>query len=143
MKGEEITISYMSPLRRRGFTTGECRRRILYHEFGFICCCDVCALGKMESWNPGSNDILSDGKKNDDYKSCDEKIEKGSTNKGLSYPWKQSVPLSSPSSLKTFFHSPRHLNSLLSRTSTTEVIKERDEQSSIVPKGVIVTRIEL
>jgi hypothetical protein len=125
----------MSPLRRRGFDTREGRRKILFYEFGFLCHCEVCEVG-----NPTKD--ISDGKKEDVKGGA---IEKGSTNKSISYPWKQSVPLNSPSSIKTFFHSPRHFNSLLSGAPKSQMInsKERDEQSVVVPKGVVVTRIEL
>ena len=125
----------MSPLRRRGFDTRESRRRILFNEFGFLCHCEACEVG-----NPAKD--LSQGKKEEVKGGA---IEKGSTNKSIPKPWKQSVPLNSPSSIKTFFHSPRHFNSLISGAPKSQILNkvERDEQSVIVPKGVIVTRIEL
>ena len=138
MKGEELTISYMSPLRRRGFTTKECRRRILMHEFGFLCHCEACEIDINPIQDFWKERVA--GKKEDIKNDA---LEKGNANISISNPWKQSVPLNSPSSLKTFFNSPRHLNSLLSGASKSQNLKERDEKSVIVPKGVIVTRIEL
>ena len=122
----------MSPLRRRGFTTRECRRKILFQEFGFLCRCEVCDV------DPAQQD-LTDGKKEDIKIGA---VENGCTeNKSISYPWKQSVPLNSPSSIKSFFPSSKHLNNLLSGTSKSQILSERDDL--VVPKGVIVTRIEL
>ena len=134
-KGEELSISYMSPLRRRGFTTRECRRKILFQEFGFLCQCEICNV------DPAQQDI-SDGKKEDIKIGAT--VENGSTTetKPISYSWKQSVPLNSPSSIKSFFPSTKHLNNLLSGTSKSQMFNERDEQNIVVPKGVIVTRIE-
>ena len=127
----------MSPLRRRGFTTRECRRKILFQEFGFLCRCEICDVVDPKS----AQQDLSDGKKEDIKVGA---IENGSTeNKSLSYPWKQSVPLNSPSSIKSFFPSTKHLNNLLPGTSKSNLLSERDDHSIIVPKGVIVTRIEL
>ena len=40
--GEELTISYMSPLQRADFHCRESRRRILSEEFGFDCSCNLC-----------------------------------------------------------------------------------------------------
>ena len=40
--GEELTISYMSPLQRADFHSRESRRKILHEEFGFDCNCDLC-----------------------------------------------------------------------------------------------------
>ena len=112
----------MSPLRRRGFDTRESRRRILYEEFGFACRCDTCD-------NRNVNQPF--GKKKDS---------KEKARKAISYPWKQSVHLKSP--VKTLFHSPRHVTNLLSGTHKSQILKERDELSVVVPKGVIITRIE-
>ena len=122
----------MSPLRRRGFTTRECRRKILYQEFGFLCHCEICDV------DPTQQDI-TDGKKEDIKIGA---VENGCTaTKSISYTWKQSVPLNSPSSIKSFFPSTKHLNNLLSGTSKSQMLSERDDV--VVPKGVIVTRIEL
>ena len=123
----------MSPLRRRGFTTRECRRKILYQEFGFLCHCEICDV------DPTQQDI-TDGKKEDIKIGA---VENGCTaTKSISYTWKQSVPLNSPSSIKSFFPSTKHLNNLLSSTSKSQMFSERDEKNLVVPKGVIVTRIE-
>ena len=125
----------MSPLRRRGFSTRELRRKILFHEFGFLCHCEICDVDPKSA-----PEDVSDGKKEDIKVGA---IENGSTeNKSVSYPWKQSVPLNSPSSIKSFFPSTKHLNNLLSGTSKSQMFNERDEQNLVVPKGVIVTRIE-
>ena len=40
--GEELTISYMSPLQRADFHCRESRRKILSEEFGFDCGCNLC-----------------------------------------------------------------------------------------------------
>nr|XP_040574642.1 uncharacterized protein LOC121123582 [Lepeophtheirus salmonis] len=40
--GEEITISYMSPLQREDFHSRDSRQKILYEEFGFYCECRSC-----------------------------------------------------------------------------------------------------
>ncbi|QQP41472.1 Uncharacterized protein FKW44_015863, partial [Caligus rogercresseyi] len=40
--GEEITISYMSPLQREDFHSRESRRRVLKEEFDFLCECTIC-----------------------------------------------------------------------------------------------------
>ncbi len=42
-RGEEVCISYMSPLQRADFHARSSRRRILQTEFGFHCLCDICA----------------------------------------------------------------------------------------------------
>ena len=42
--GEEITLSYMSPLQRSDFSDRDARRSILQEEFGFFCVCDLCEL---------------------------------------------------------------------------------------------------
>ena len=42
-RGEELTISYMSPLQRSDFHTRESRRNILQNEFGFYCQCNLCS----------------------------------------------------------------------------------------------------
>ena len=121
----------MSPLRRRGFDTRESRRRILYEEFGFVCHCEVCDDNKNQDSTAGKKEDIKGGA-----------IGKEKTNKSISYPWKQSVHLKSPN-VKTFFHSPRHVTNLISGAHKSQMLKERDEQSVIVPKGVVVTRIEL
>lgn len=53
-KGEELCISYMSPLQRSDFHTKISRRKILQDEFGFFCNCPLCA-----------DDTLKDGGQND------------------------------------------------------------------------------
>ena len=42
--GEELTISYMSPLQRSDFHTRDSRRKILQDEFGFFCHCNLCSI---------------------------------------------------------------------------------------------------
>ncbi len=41
--GEELTISYMSPLTRTNFCTNLKRRLVLLEEFGFECDCNECS----------------------------------------------------------------------------------------------------
>ena len=41
--GEELTISYMSPLQRADFHSRQSRRKILSEEFGFECGCNLCS----------------------------------------------------------------------------------------------------
>ena len=42
--GEELTISYMSPLQRSDFHTRDSRQKILQDEFGFYCQCNLCSV---------------------------------------------------------------------------------------------------
>ena len=132
LNGEELTISYMSPLRRRGFDTRESRRSILFQEFGFACYCEACEDQKnhLQDSSAGKKEDIKGGA-----------IGKEKTNKSISYPWKQSVHLKSPN-VKTFFHSPRHVINLISGAHKSQMLNEREEQSVIVPKGVVITRIE-
>ena len=48
LEGEEISISYMSPLQRSDFHTRDSRRQILHDEFGFDCNCKLCCLSPEE-----------------------------------------------------------------------------------------------
>ena len=56
--GEEITVSYMSPLTRSGFTSSKLRRKILFDEFGFDCGCKACTKHPDELENRGRERIV-------------------------------------------------------------------------------------
>ena len=51
LAGEELTISYMSPLQRADFHCRESRRKILNEEFGFDCNCDLCTTNEDQDQN--------------------------------------------------------------------------------------------
>ncbi len=44
--GQEISISYMSPLQRSDFHNRRSRQKILTEEFGFKCACDLCQINE-------------------------------------------------------------------------------------------------
>ena len=46
-EGEELTISYMSPLQRADFHDRKSRRKILQEEFGFLCQCELCCRSNV------------------------------------------------------------------------------------------------
>ena len=56
--GEEITISYMSPLTRSGFSGTKDRQKILGDEFGFQCSCQACCHKSDEIENSDRTRII-------------------------------------------------------------------------------------
>jgi hypothetical protein len=62
-RGEEISISYMSPLTRAGFSAAKGRRKILRDEFGFLCLCQACSKPDDETENRNRNRIIEVGPK--------------------------------------------------------------------------------
>jgi len=56
--GDEITISYMSPLTRTGFCVAKDRQKILQDEFGFLCSCQACSKPNDELENRDRNRII-------------------------------------------------------------------------------------
>ena len=147
-KGDELTISYMSPIRRRCFSTTENRRRILFQDFGFACRCEICDVSTADQ-SEKDDATATTGKQNEDIKSIRSAIRgKWSTRYAKCskpYPpssssWKPSVHLTSP--VKALFPGCSNVANLLTRPCDPYLLKQTDECNIVVPKGVIVTRIE-
>lgn len=59
-RGQELTISYMSPLQRADFHERQSRRKILQTEFGFECSCELCECEEDDQENDAMRKRLLD-----------------------------------------------------------------------------------